>query len=268
MAILIPLNHRYGSNVLVAFVSDQGDRRANQDNAIVDIRQGLYAVLDGVGGGDSGELASALAAVTFRDEVCGSGAGLEPAVQAAHEALVDFAAQSGIETYCATTIAAVQETSHGMLAVWAGDSRIYRLTQDRLEQVSTDHADAEGALTQALGHPSLAYIASGSSCYAAEPGARWLICSDGLFRGLESEDIARLLGAPLDVGQITESLLRAALDADPGDNITLIVLEEEAGPSKSGGDDEEPLRAHREIEQKRPKSPLDWLRTLGMGRDG
>ncbi|GAA3963700.1 PP2C family protein-serine/threonine phosphatase [Allohahella marinimesophila] len=253
--------------MLVAFVSDQGDRRANQDNAVVDMRQGLYAVLDGVGGGDSGELASALAAGIFRYEVCRRGADLEQAVQTAHEALVDFGTESGVESYCATTIAALHDTSHGILSIWAGDSRIYRLSNGHFEQVSADHADADGALTQALGHPSLASISSDTAHHASSPGTRWLICSDGLFRGLGPADLAALLGADLDVGQITESLLRAALDADPGDNITLIVLEEEDSPPVLGTEDEEaPLHAHRDSEPARPRSPLDWLWSLGMGR--
>jgi len=122
-----------------------------------------------------------------------------------------------------------------------GDSRVYRLSGDRLEQLTVDHSEVQelvlaGVITreQARTHPRRNVVtrALGSDAgllpdhwlLPAIGGDRYLICSDGLFSELPDEVIRPLLAAGTPQ-RAAEALVAAANDAGGRDNVTAVVVD-------------------------------------------
>jgi protein phosphatase len=122
-----------------------------------------------------------------------------------------------------------------------GDSRVYRLSGDRLEQLTVDHSEVQelvlaGVITreQARTHPRRNVVtrALGSDAgllpdhwlLPAISGDRYLICSDGLFSELPDDAILPLLAAG-SAQQAADALVSAANDAGGRDNVTAVVVD-------------------------------------------
>jgi serine/threonine protein phosphatase PrpC len=124
--------------------------------------------------------------------------------------------------------------------MWAGDSRIYRYRNKKLDQVSHDHSFVQEIVDKGMmspeeagNHPSANIItrAVGVSDKLvididhdiAQPGDKYLICSDGLFKDITIEDISRAMDQiPFKASQ---SLIETALANEANDNVTVIVVE-------------------------------------------
>ena len=156
--------------VIAALATDVGRVRAHNEDAGL-ITSGLVAVADGMGGHAAGEVASRLAVEALREIGESAEAGeLRPkdvldAVQAANHAILQSAARNPEQTGMATTLAGLARVTVGGSPHWAvfniGDSRVYRVVDGRLTQVSTDHSEVAelvslGLLTpqEALVHPA------------------------------------------------------------------------------------------------------------------
>jgi PPM family protein phosphatase len=217
-------------------------RRINEDSFLV--APPIFAVADGMGGHGSGDLASTLAV-----QVLARYAGLRPlfteAVLAALEEANRAIIEQEVPTRMGTTITGLAglETAGGdhLMVFNVGDSRVYRLAADGLEQLTVDHSEVQelvlaGLITreQARTHPrrNIVTRALGSDTvlladhwlFPAAGGDRFLLCSDGLFTELPDEVIVSLLslGPPQ---QAAEALVLAANDAGGHDNITVIVVD-------------------------------------------
>src|SRR6201999_328614 len=141
-----------------------------------------------------------------------------------------------------TGLAALETAGGDHLMVFnIGDSRVYRLSGGRLEQLTVDHSEVQelvlaGVITreQARTHPRRNVVtrALGSDTglhpdhwlLPAITGDRYLICSDGLFSELPDEAIRSLLAAS-DPRQAAEALVGAACDAGGRDNVTAVVVD-------------------------------------------
>ena len=229
-----------------AAITDPGRRRRQNEDAFVR-EQPLFAVADGMGGAQAGEIASRLAAAALRQRSGDdSGNGRERVVQLIQEAnrrvyerSSEDEAVSGMGT--TMTVALVEDT-----AVWighVGDSRAYLVRDGRLEQLTEDHSlvaelvrsgklspeEAEihpqrSVITRALGtDPDVdvdAFAVDG------EAGDVYLICSDGLsdmVDGIEIEAIMREQRTDLEAA--ARALIHAANRAGGDDNITAILFE-------------------------------------------
>lgn len=142
-----------------------------------------------------------------------------------------------------TTLAAVAMTSDASTVVLqVGDSRLYRARAGRLQQVTQDHtvvADLTRAgelsateahvhphrhvLTRAVGvAPDVEMDYAGLACQA---GDRLLLCTDGLFKVLADEDLARVLGTGGSPQGAADELVTSALGRGPEDNVTVLVVD-------------------------------------------
>jgi PPM family protein phosphatase len=233
--------------ILAAVATDVGRVRDHNEDAGL-VKPHLVAVADGMGGHAAGEVAAELAVDTLRG--LGASDDLRPrdvvaAVLEGNRAILESAARNPAQTGMATTLAALARVTVGGAPHWAvvniGDSRVYRVVDGRLTQVSQDHSEVAelvslGLLTpeEALIHPARNIV---TRCLGRDPlepvdswvfpphaGERFLLCTDGLTNELRDSTIARLLTDGDDAQAIADRLVAAAVEAGGRDNVTVVVV--------------------------------------------
>jgi serine/threonine protein phosphatase PrpC len=235
----------------VASFSEIGRRDENEDRC-GEIRSAaggvrVWAVADGLGGHDGGEIASAaavsaaLASVESADASAPLVAIVRACFEAANAAVVAARAERA-HSEMATTLALV--ASDGTRVAWGhtGDTRIYRLRGERVERLTTDHTVAEsmralsgGSRRATLPEHSnrlLAVLGESSALFdiaddvALEAGDAFLLCSDGVWAHFSERDLAREALAASDIDGWLERLReRVAERADPAqDNATALAF--------------------------------------------
>ena len=222
-------------------------RQINEDRFLADER--LFAVADGVGGHQAGEVASQTSVETLLrafTEGEHTTEGLVAAVEAANSAVWQLAQGSREKRGMGTTLTAlalIQENGEEQLALTnVGDSRAYMLQQGELIQLTEDHSLVEelvrdGKLTpaEALTHPQKSII---TRALGMEPlievdsweitpyqGDRILLCSDGLTNEVSDERIASTLRQIADPQEAAHDLVRQARASGGSDNITVVVVD-------------------------------------------
>lgn len=230
-------------------------RHENQDAFIERPDDGLWAVADGMGGHRGGGHASRvvgehLQAVVVGGDLDGAAHSIAAALRAANTELrqraaelTDFDGGSTVVAFCARDGAGV--------ALWAGDSRLYRLRSGELQQLTRDHSVAEQTDADSDSH-SETIAAPGSIRgsditravggedslpleeiqFGVAPGDRFLLCSDGLYGGVTPAEIAQRLAAS-DCSAAAASLIALALERGGHDNATAVVVE--AMAAEGGG---------------------------------
>jgi PPM family protein phosphatase len=228
-------------------------RTGNEDRYLAN--PPLFAVADGMGGHQAGEVASTIvvevlarAGSTPRRDA----EGLVRALESANEQIRSRASADpeldGMGTTC--TVAIVDGPR-----VWiahVGDSRAYLLRSGQLRQLTEDHSlvamlvrdgimDADAArvderrniITRALGSEDQLRVDVVS--LDTEPGDRLLLCSDGLTGLVEDDDVAEALATP-DPGAAADRLIALANEAGGDDNITVIVVDPGDVAASAAGD--------------------------------
>lgn len=222
-------------------------RRQNEDAAWFDESRAVFAVADGMGGHLAGEVASRMAIEAVqrmaKDNACPGIAALREAVASAHETILAHA-QDHIE--CAgmgTTLSVLWLGVNYAYIAHVGDSRIYRLREGSLTQITQDHSLVEelvraGLITreQARTHPRRNIITRALGTHGEnEPdllvtdvrdGDLFLLCTDGLTGMVADGDIERVLREN-DMETAADRLLALALEAGGRDNVTLILCARE-----------------------------------------
>ncbi len=237
----------------VGFASKKGLRKDNEDFAaavygaeLPEPRQEVIAAIaDGIGGAKGGRVAAETAVRGFLDGFCDLPETME--VQRAGAVIVS-ALNGWINTQgrqdpelagmgCTFTALVLRGRVAHLLHV--GDTRVYRLSRDRLTRLTTDHVRQDGTgrshtLTRALGVEAEVRLD-----YAAQPMAlhdRFLLCSDGVHGFLTDQGIADILrdrSAPEDTA---DALVAAALQSNSTDNCTALVLDVVALPTAGSAD--------------------------------
>ena len=237
-------------NIISSSVTDRGlsDKRPeNEDSFLVLEDRGVYAVADGVGGAQAGDVASQMAVEILGEAFEHQSADLDAedvmreAIERANSAIYQTASDLPQLSSMATTIVALHV--HGNIATigHVGDSRAYRLDQDgNLRRETDDHSVVEeevraGRMTaeQAANHPSKNIISRALGAepdveidlktIMVEPGTTFLLCSDGITRHVDDGEIGRLLsnGNP---ASICERLKEMCYARGAEDNLTAVVV--------------------------------------------
>ncbi len=219
-------------------------RKHNEDAFMARPEDGLWAVADGMGGHEAGDVASdmitkALEAIDPNTTLSGFVDQVDDTLVAVNQQLRDRSAQEfGGRTMGATVVTFVARGPLGV-CLWAGDSRLYRLRGDELKQISRDHSPLEeliekGVLSEeeAAAHPDSnvitravggqAELVLDVSLVDIEPGDTYLLCSDGLYREVEPEEIGQHM-ADDDVDAIVSKLIDLALERGARDNVAIVV---------------------------------------------
>ena len=189
----------------------------------------LFAVFDGMGGEACGEVASYTAAAQSALFVCGRDAYADYLGELCE--LLNTKIREETEdrslVLMGTTAAMLQVFGEDVFILNAGDSRIYKLSDHELRQISQEHV-AQGyggkAITKFLGMPEgyevEPYLAKGKF----KVGDMFLLCSDGVTDMLTDEEICRIIDDRMDVDVLARALVDAALDKGGVDNTTAMLL--------------------------------------------
>ncbi len=224
-----------------------GAKRSHNEDMLVNRPDlGVWAVADGAGGHDAGEVASGMIAAALEAIPPGLPPGdllalVRARVADVHTQLREEAARRGPEVIIASTVVILVARDDHFACLWAGDSRAYLLRDGTLLQISHDHSlvqelvdagaiDAAAAehhphanvITRAVG-AALDELALDKVSDRLQSGDRFLLCSDGLSKTLEAADLQLLLAGALDPSP-TEAMIAAALARQVNDNVTAVVV--------------------------------------------
>ena len=217
-------------------------REHNEDSFVVQFP--LFAVADGMGGHEAGEVASAIAVSRLAEEApeTADDAALAAAVEAANRAVIEGPSKGTGRAGMGTTCTAVVIDGSTMAVAHVGDSRCYLLHKGQLMRVTHDHSYVEelvaaGQITpeEARIHPNRSVItrALGNDpsmradhfSVDVTKGDRVLLCSDGLSSMVTDGVIEETLMSCTTPQACADALVDAALSAGGSDNVTCIVID-------------------------------------------
>lgn len=228
-----------------AAVSDVGKvRKLNEDSVLDRGVVGLWVVADGMGGHSAGDLASqlivnSLSKLEPNDDLGEFVDRAEEAVRAVNERLYEVA-NAHNQTSGSTVVLLLARGRHAVV-MWAGDSRLYRLRDGHLAQLTSDHTQIEMYIerglinrAEAAGHPSGNMVTRAvgvtdnllleMDLFELRDGDRFLLCSDGLDKHLSDGEIeAQLAGT--DPAGAARRLVDVTLARGAVDNVSVCVVE-------------------------------------------
>lgn len=228
-------------------------RSQNEDCVVLDAQAGFAVLGDGMGGHNAGEVASRMAVDRVSSEISKSRdetaldasraeALIAGHVRSANTAVYQAALAQPAYEGMGTTLIVVLWHDGQMSVGHVGDSRLYRLRQSKLEQLTRDHslvqeqldrgaisreraryAANRNVLTRAVGVDPEVEVETGS--YATEPDDIYLLCSDGLSDMLTDSKICEtLVSLHADIDSAARRLVQQANDNGGLDNISVILV--------------------------------------------
>ena len=228
----------------VSSVTHAGKVRVrNEDSCLVRTDTGLWAVADGMGGHEAGDLASrilveSLNAIEQPEAALDLLEQCETQIFRANQQIVDLSrARDGATIGTTAAVLLVRDKHYA--CVWVGDSRVYLINGGAIKQLSRDHTEVEelvaagtlsredaknwpnNVITRAVGvaEDLELEIVSGS----ADPGDIFVICSDGLTKHLRDDEILQY-AAGRNARAACEAMLELALERGGFDNVTAVVV--------------------------------------------
>jgi serine/threonine protein phosphatase PrpC len=226
-----------------AYKTDTGrQRHANEDSYFA--RAPLFAVADGMGGAQAGEVASRIAAGAFEHGSAGEGPAegrLEEIAQEANREIHKLAQEDSSRAGMGTTLTAAMLHDDEVAFGHVGDSRAYVLRDGELRRLTKDHSLVEelrrqGRLTeeQAEEHPQRSIITRAlgpeprvnvdTMSFPAHDGDVFLLCSDGLTTMVSDEEIREILVGARGLRSAVNRLVDAANRGGGRDNITAVAF--------------------------------------------
>jgi protein phosphatase len=232
------------SSLRLASESVQGRRPYNEDSFLtheLDDGRLLLAVADGMGGHAAGEVASALAVQVLREAVA-SGQDLQSACALANARVHQAARSEPGKQGMGTTLVTMLSDGDRFVVANVGDSRAYLFSSQGVRQLTEDHsfvAEAmrrgqseeearsspwKDALTRSIGTGADVEVDLFGP-FPLERDVAVVLCSDGLFKSLGSEQLRSVFAASADASDAAKRLVAAAYEAGSDDNITVVVAE-------------------------------------------
>ena len=245
-----------------AAVTDIGKiREKNEDNVLISSSLGLGIVADGMGGHSAGEVASNIAVSvlaetvrkvnngqlkipdTFLPKLDATERKILMAANLANIAIYSTAQSSDIYKMMGTTLTGVLFDHDNAIAVHVGDSRLYLFRDHKIVQITTDHSLAneqvrrglltraeadrskiQNVLTRAMGIKK--NIEFDLLKFPIKVGDIILLCSDGLYKGLQEPDMEKLLesGKDMPIVRLCKQLVNTSNEKDGQDNISAVLI--------------------------------------------
>jgi len=221
-------------------------REVNEDSVLSLPENRLWAVADGMGGYEAGNVASNMI-VKALDSMTIKSSSLHEIIDSVEDSLID--ANRRILEYADTrlhgrtlgsTVVSLIIKGHAGICLWAGDSRLYRYRDNQLVQLSRDHSHVAELVSagiisdeEAENHPNSNIItrAIGTNTdicididvFSVRPGDKFLLCSDGLYNMLSKDEIAGTIAA-FAVNEAVARLIQKTLDNGAKDNVSVILV--------------------------------------------
>ena len=241
-------NNHPGFNISCSGVTHTGKvRERNEDAMLLLEDENLWLVADGMGGHQSGDFASTT--ITRNLGLFKQQKNLEDSILLIEENLMNSNAiirekssKMGKNATIGSTVVCAYIWQKFLFVFWAGDSRLYRFREERLDRLTDDHSYVEELVRlgkieskAAEHHPAanvvLKAVGIDDELYLdfdyveIEDGDIFIICSDGLYKDLEVNDIASLIGDNKnDMAVLTQTLLSHSLTAGGTDNISIVTI--------------------------------------------
>jgi serine/threonine protein phosphatase PrpC len=225
-------------------------RKLNEDAYLDRADLQLWAVADGMGGHDAGDLASqttiaALDRIAAPDSAPAFLSAVKSALGTANTDLRQEAARRGPGRIVATTVVALLAFDEHYACVWAGDSRLYLMRDEQLLQVSRDHSHVQELVETHRLSPEEARHHPYSNVVTRAVGATddleletahdrlcdgdfFLLCSDGLCKAVEDDEIRAILMRE-SLFDAPHALIESALARRASDNVTVVAVQCRAG---------------------------------------
>ena len=227
--------------------SDVGNERQVNEDACLDLSaRGLWVVADGMGGHSAGDVASQMLVsklnnVESQSRLSDFVDDVEDRVLEVNRRLHEMSTRDDPPRVIGTTLAALLAFGSNAIGMWVGDSRVYRLRDGELSQMTTDHSEVEemieqGILTEesAIDHPAanvvtravggLDHLYVDLALLNLADEDRYLICSDGLYKDLSEQEIGELVSGGSCV-EACDALVDTVLSREAADNVTVVVVD-------------------------------------------
>src|SRR5215468_3875327 len=217
-------------------------RKLNEDSYLDRADLGLWAVADGMGGHDAGDHASqhAVAALDGISPPVSAPAFLSAVKSALKSANADLRQEAPGRIIASTVVTLLAYGQH-YACVWAGDSRLYRLRDETLQQISRDHSHVQEMIDarllspeEARNHPysnvvtravGAAELLELETCHdRLRPGDLFLLCSDGLTKEVEDDEIRAILMRE-SLFDAPYALIESAITRGARDNVTVVTVQ-------------------------------------------
>ena len=231
-------------------------RAINEDACLVMPEIGLWVVADGMGGHEAGDIASQMVIETLQETLPPRNwpdflDSVRQGLRKVNQRLRQESAQRYQNRTIGSTVVVLLIHATQCACLWVGDSRIYRLRDGQLEQLTRDHSHVQELVDQGLISPEEAHRhplanvitrAVGSAeellidevLHPLQPGDTFLLCSDGLNKTVSDEEISRLLiHSHHDSQEAVKAFIHLALMRDASDNVTTVVVNIDADDSKT-----------------------------------
>ena len=234
----------------VGYVCDRGlspKRPVNQDRFLAIPERGLFAVFDGVGGQKAGEVASQTAAETI-EEALGHNSSpasidlIRRAILFANRDVFELAESNPAYKTMATTVALIHIDGDRVTVAHVGDSRVYRLEDGHFRRETVDHTDLNDAIRAGrIGPDQVDGLPGGNVINRAlgvesgvdveiktirvRDGTKFLLCSDGIYRHMSDDEIARVLAEHKDPQRVVDELKRIVHQRGADDNLTAVAVQ-------------------------------------------
>ncbi|MFH1729837.1 MAG: Stp1/IreP family PP2C-type Ser/Thr phosphatase [Pseudomonadota bacterium] len=247
--------------VLNAAITDVGKKRQiNEDNFFISKEEGLFVLADGMGGHQAGDMASKIAVDTIGDFIRATSRDKEitwpydrdgnlpyeanrliVAIKLANKKIFNTAREKNLDGM-GTTIASLIYKEEKVYLCHVGDSRIYRVRDGKIKQLTSDHSllndslkaksltqeeidnfPFKNVITRALGIEDNVDVEMDNKM--AKQGDYYLVCSDGLSNLVPDDDIKEVITKHKDkLIAACKELIQRANDAGGNDNITCILV--------------------------------------------
>jgi serine/threonine protein phosphatase PrpC len=258
------------NNIQSAAVSDRGlseKRPHNEDSYLEMNSRGLFAVADGVGGAQAGEVASQMAMEILQEAFTNLPPGgdvedmMRAAIDQANASIFQMSHDLPQLSSMATTIVALHIDGNIATIGHVGDSRLYRIdSKGNLFRETNDHSVVEeevraGRMTpaQAANHPSRNIISRALGAENTvqidmktimfEPHTTFLLCSDGITRHIEDHELRQLLNSSDPVEKVCDDMKHICYGRGAEDNLTAVIVRIAEVTSENLADEEEQTMA-------------------------
>jgi serine/threonine protein phosphatase PrpC len=221
-------------------------RKHNEDSMLARPEIGLWVVADGMGGHAKGDMASqmiveSLKEIPIADSLPKFIDDIEDKITSVNKKLIEIAQESKRRTTIGSTVVMFHVFEKYGIYIWAGDSRLYRLRDNKLTQITTDHSQVEQYVEQglisrkeALVHPhgNMITRAVGATeelfldmdVQELNKGDRYMLCSDGLTKHITDPEIEEFLRSGTNE-ECCSHFIDVTLSRGAGDNVTCIVID-------------------------------------------